>query len=335
MRENTSRMAFCVKQESTSPYAGIAIVKFGEGFEGATPTGLKISTFKVANKQTGQGIADKLLSAILVEAARTKITDIFITFFEHHTRIARYLEARGFRKQAVNTPRGERVYVLDLKNERRVYSGLNQVAYEMLTQQYADRAKSPGPNQETPNYLADLITKHLSGSIEKILEMGPGAGRVLNEFSKRARETVAIEISPSMANLAKEMAPSSTIIIADALDVSFPERTFDGVYAGAFIHLFPSLDGARLIQNISKWVKKDGIVFVSTTISDTDSEDVEVKHDYSGSIVRYRVKWTEESFRTFITQNGLKIIDCTYTNETERDKIWIGLICQPVLSEDD
>lgn len=332
--ESTMRAAFCVKESlDEDAYLGIAIIKFGENADGQADTGLKISTFKVANNHTGKGVADKLLSAVLVEAANANITDIFITFFEHHIRIAGYLEARGFRKQIMKTPRGEHVYLLDLKNERRIFSGLNQVAYEMLTEQYADRAKSPGPNQETPDFLAGLITNRLSKPIDKILEMGPGAGRVLNEFSKTAREVIAIEISPSMANLAQKMAPSATIIVADALDVCFPDRSLDGVYAGAFIHLFPTMDGARLIRNISKWVKSDGVVFISTTVSDTDSEELEIKKDYAGSIVRYRVKWTESSFRNFISENGLEIIDCTYTNETERGKTWIGLICKPIIIE--
>lgn len=327
------REAHCIKLAADSvPYCGIAILKWGEGVDGDAESGLKISTFKVAPEKTGAGIADKLLSSILVAAAERNITSIFVTFFDHHIKIAGYLEARGFRRISKRTELGESVYVLDLQNERRIFSGINQVAYEMLTPQYANRAKSPGPNQETPEYLAGLVANRIEKPIHRILELGPGAGRVLQEFSKLAKEVVAIEISPSMADLAQKTAPMSTILVANALDVSFPDHTFDGIYAGAFIHLFPSLDGARLVKNISRWIKPNGVVFISTTLSEDNDGDIEVKRDYKGNVVRYRVKWTEEKFREFVQTNGLDIEDSTYTHETERGKVWVGLICRPKIS---
>jgi ubiquinone/menaquinone biosynthesis C-methylase UbiE len=337
--QNSVKTAMCrcavVVHEAADRYAGIAILKAGEGPAGTLSTGVKISTFKVASAAEARGVADILLSGVFQRALELQAEVMFLTVLPNHEDLARYLELRGFRRDAKETQRGERIYVADLIHPERVYSGLNRLAYDLLADEYDYRSQLPGPNQESPEYLAELLTRQLPRPVYRILELGPGSGSVLSVLAKTAEQTIAVEISPKMAEVARKRAPTSVIVVADVLDLDFGRETFDGVYAGAFLHLFPTREAARLVRAIARWTKRGGAVFLNTTISDRSEELIEVKADYMARIARFRSRWTENQFRSVLESNGLCIRDRITTDERERGKFWVSFVCSPsfVLAE--
>jgi len=327
LKTSSSRTAFIVK--GTNTYSGVALLKFGEGPDGPSPTGLKISTFKVLREAEAQGIADILLSRILQMAVELKVEVLFITLLPNHEDLVRYLELRGFRRSAQCLSGGERIYVADMANPDRFYSALNRLAYDLLADEYLIRAESPGPAQESPEYLAGLLLSRLHNPIHSLLELGPGSGSVLSALSRVTDNVVAIEISPRMASLAHRYAPGALIIIADALDVDFPERSFDGVYASAFLHLFPTAEAEKMVQRIACWTKPGGVVFLNTSVSSHSGESIELKEDYLSRVARFRSRWTEEEFRQVLERNGLRILDRVTTDEYDRNKFWVAFLCTP------
>jgi len=330
-RANETKDSRCalVVRASLSAYAGIAILKYGESPDGPSQTGLKISTFKVAPQAQAQGIADILLSHVFERAIEQQIDVVFTTVLPNHEDVSRYLELRGFRRVAFETRRGERIYVADISHPERIYSDLNRLAYDLLADEYRNRSYSPGPTQESPEYLAGLLAKHLLPSSRRVLELGPGSGEVLNALGKVAVDTVSVEISPRMAMIARQRAPNALILIGDILNLDFPPGSFDGVYAGAFLHLFPQSEAARLVRQIARWTRSDGAVFVNTSIADEFSESLELKADYLHRVARFRSRWTEDQFQRLVKSNGLSIIERVTTDERERGKFWVAYLCKP------
>lgn len=322
------RRALVIETHSGA-YAGVALLKFGEGPEGPLASGMKISTFKVMPGAAYGGVADLLLSEIFSKALEREIDVIFGTVFPDHEDMVRYLELRGFRRHAQQTVLGEHIYVAELDHPERIYSEINRLAYDLLADEYNERSVAPGPNQESPEFLAGLLAQRLSPIAGRVLELGPGSGDVLALLEKAAKETVAIEISPRMAAIARRRAPNALVIVTDALRLDFPAHSFDGIYAGAFLHLFPTADAARLVRRIAKWTRPRGIIFANTSVSSKSGESLEVKPDYLHRVARFRSKWTEEQFRNLLEENGLTIIERFTTDESERAKFWVAFLCTP------
>jgi SAM-dependent methyltransferase len=230
---------------------------------------------------------------------------------------------------SATTHLGEYIYVAKLDEPNLIYRHLNRLAYDVLAGEYRLRGLAPGPNQEAPPYLADLLLRKVT-SPDRILELGPGPGDVLRELSKHARQMLAIELSPQMAEIAAESAPSATVIIADIMDVDFPTNSFDGIYAGAFFHLFPEREAKDLIRKAAGWLKPDGAMFLNTSVQDEQKASIEIKSDYIIKVARYRSRWSEDFFRSIIEDAGLRIVDRATTNETERSKYWVAFICRKI-----
>jgi predicted TPR repeat methyltransferase len=327
-----SRSALVV-QSMSGGYDGIVVLKLGEILLGKTDIGLKISIFKVAKHFEAKGIADILLSGVFEVAVTRGIDLVFTIVLPSHVDFIRYLELRGFRCAVTQPKLGELIYLVDLAHPEKNYSALNRLAYDLLANEYQQRSEIPGPSQESPKYLANILLSNLQPPIGRILELGPGSGDILAQFSVSAGETVAVEISPKMASVASLRAPNALVIIADVLDIDFAPESFDGIYAGAFLHLFPQLEARRLTRRLSQWLKPCGTLFINTSIAEKTGESTELKADYIHRVARFRSWWTEESFREILEMNGFSIIDRVTTNERERGKYWVAYVCQPIFKK--
>ena len=328
LKSSCARCALVVRN-STKSYSGIAILKEGEGPAGPLSTGLKISTFKVAAAAQAQGVADILLSKIFERAIQLEVDVLFVTVKPNHEDISRYFELRGFRRASRYSVSGEHIYTADIAHPERIYSGINRLAYDVLAEEYRIRSDSPGPNQESPEYLAGLLLSRLSKPVGRLLELGPGSGGVLAALENSATETIAVEISPKMAALSTLIAPRALTIVGDILNIDFIEHSFDGIYAGAFLHLFPHAEAASLLRRMARWTKPEGAVFVNTSISDQASQSIELKADYIHRVARFRSRWTEDQFRLLVESNGFRVLDRVTTDEQERGKFWVAFICTP------
>jgi ubiquinone/menaquinone biosynthesis C-methylase UbiE len=118
----------------------------------------------------------------------------------------------------------------------------NRAAYDSLAQKYAQRRKILRPNNEKLIEIYDSYIRKLSSKQNpSVLDVGVGSGLNLSIFEAKGYETFGIEISDKMIEVAKQVAPNSVYYHGDFMQYQF-DRRFDGVYAQAFIHLFPKQD---------------------------------------------------------------------------------------------
>jgi len=324
-RTSDSRIAF-VALNSTSEYAGIAICKVSPA-----QNRLKISTFKVAAIWTGYGLGNSLLGQIIAHAVTNMIRVIVTRIPATGDDAIRFFERAGFRRQPGLSHRGEYIYALDLNGGSRSFSAINRIAYDQLADEYLIRSCYPTASQESPQHLSRSLTKLLpKGTKRPILELGPGAGDVLAALANDGWNTVAVELSSRMAAIARSKSPTSTIIIADILEVDFPHDTFAGVYASAFFHLFPKVTAIQLISRAATWIDDGGLIFINTTVADKSDEGLDLKMDYLRKIARYRAYWSEVELLEMIELGGLKVIERLTTAEVDRSKDWVAFICAAI-----
>jgi len=288
------------------------------------------SNFAIDSAPAMRGaVLDLLLSALVTAAVDENGDGVRLTALEPlGDDLRRQIETRAIRHE------GSAMVLADFRDSESSYACVNRLAYDVLADEYRSRADHPEKTQESAERLAGFVVDRLTQPVSSILEIGPGAGEVLEVFSRSARKLTAVELSPKMAEIAKARCPHADMIIADILDLSFEARSFDGVYAGALIHLLPPSQAATLVQRLSRWLRADGVAFLNTSIALGDSVGMKTKVDYQHRISRFRSSWTERSFRSLLEANGLEIIERVTTDETERRKFWVGFVCTPHLSED-
>lgn len=310
-------------------YAGIASIEVVRDREPRSKPDLIVTTFRVENLRSSSELADILLSKALENAVEHEAERILISASPRDSDLIKYLEFRGFRSVPGTLKQGQRQYAVELSNPDGFYASLNRLAYDLLAEEYRHRSMIPGPSQATPESLAALLESRLIKPVRRVLELGPGSGDVLSALGTFSEQTVAIEISPKMAQIAQSRARNAQVVVGNAMEVDFVDHSFDGVYAGAFIHLFPPTHAARLVARISRWTRPAGTVFVNTSVVDRNSASFQVKRDYNRRVVRYRSRWTEEQFRRLLEDNGLHISERVTTEERERGKSWVGFLCTP------
>lgn len=99
---------------------------------------------------------------------------------------------------------------------------------------------------------------------EKVLDLGCGNGRFYELFKEKSIDYTGVDNSEKLIEIAKRRYPETKFLIADALNLSFPDNYFDKVYSFAFLHHIPSQEfRLKVLQEIRRVLKKEG-VFILT-----------------------------------------------------------------------
>lgn len=211
------------------------------------------------------------------------------------------------------------------------YVRRNQKIYDTLATKYLERIKNKSIYEIDFGYLVSYMIKHYFETYgklpAKVLELGPGAGEVLKIFDEKGCYTSAIEFSSKMADVAKKNSPHTIFILKDILSFNyFLQEQFDIVFAGAFLHLFSIEDEKKILCKVNKWMSKEGLFCLYTTLHEKSEEGIFLKDDYGMHIEHFRRRWNKLDLCNFLTDNGFEIIDSFENYEKDREKKWINLI---------
>lgn len=203
------------------------------------------------------------------------------------------------------------------------YIQVNKKAYDILAAEYKEKYKDNTGANKFYNLLEEFILKRKKNSKVKMLEIGPGTGKLLEIFENQNIRTTAVELSQNMASLASLTSPNSVIINDNILNVNFLNNQFDFILAMAVIHNFPERDLIELLKKIKLWLKEDGYFILDTTNNKITESGYFEKEDYDTRVERYRRKWKKEDLNEFLVKHGF-IIDelATYRDSTSK-KEWL------------
>lgn len=209
------------------------------------------------------------------------------------------------------------------------YVEINKNTYNQVAKDLMNRHKKSGKNEPKAEDYYNNIFKYLNnkGNI-KYLELGPWDGNILKYFASQKIDTYAIENSEEMVKLCKKVSPHTKIIEENILDVTLEDDIFDIVFAGSFIHLFPTKDVNVVMNKVYSWLKSGGVFFVYTTLSEVDEEWYfsKTKSIYPNGNIRFRHHYTEDSLKKIFIINDFKILDYYQISEPENNKIWQFII---------
>lgn len=208
------------------------------------------------------------------------------------------------------------------------YIKANKKCYDVLAEEYMKRKNNKSVHEAKVEDLANFLLGNTNDDVLSFLEIGPGAGQTLRFFDSKGCKTVGVELSYKMATVAHNTSPNSLLLVCNVLDIDFPIDTFDAIYVGAVIHLFPKKDAMQLLYSIHRWLKTNGRLFINTTCGKESKEGFYRKIDYNKKVKRFRRFWEEDEFYRFIHENGFDVLDTMYTEEADRSKRWVAYVCK-------
>ena len=92
------------------------------------------------------------------------------------------------------------------------------------------------------NHYHDFLLENLPQNCQHVLEIGCGIGSFSRLLATRSNRVTAIDLSPGMIEIAKNLSESHTNIdfqVADVLETEFPGEHFDAIVSIATFHHLP------------------------------------------------------------------------------------------------
>lgn len=91
---------------------------------------------------------------------------------------------------------------------------------------------------------------------DNVLEIGCGTGLFTRKvFDLSGAHIIATDLSQDLLTIAKEKSPSTEFLIDDAMNMSFPDNSFDVVFGSSILH---HLEMERSLKEILRVMKKGG-----------------------------------------------------------------------------
>jgi SAM-dependent methyltransferase len=207
------------------------------------------------------------------------------------------------------------------------YSALNRLAYERTAEEYFRNTPLYSKSNQAviSNFVTFLEKKYPENKNISILDVGVGSGLDLSIFEKLGYLTYGIDISEKMIKFAKTNSQKTTFYCGDFLEFPFDQK-FSGIYAQAFIHLFPKERVYDILEKMHSLLEPEGLIHFSTTVHEIPSEGFEEKTDYRASVKRYRKRWTLIELNEFI--EGLTFLENIHQYQIvdPKGKTWVNTI---------
>jgi SAM-dependent methyltransferase len=206
------------------------------------------------------------------------------------------------------------------------YVDLNRRAYDGLAEEYRrrrapDRLRDP----EIVNPFLAILHQQFGQGRLRVLDVGCGGGLNLAMFGESGLDVTGIDVSANMLAVAHDSWPSANLIHADFLQHDFGHLRYHGIFAKAFIHLFPHGDALKALAKIHSLVLPDGVFYVTTTVEAHPSSGPRRKSDYAANVVRFRRTWSEPELLQSVRAAGFMPVTTGYNAEPDRHKSWFNI----------
>jgi ubiquinone/menaquinone biosynthesis C-methylase UbiE len=130
-------------------------------------------------------------------------------------------------------------------------------------QQDFDRIALVTPDGATHNeHYHNFLLQHFPSNSHNVMEIGCGAGAFARRMAERSKHVLAIDLSPEMIRLARERSSQFSNIefqLADVLEVTLPDNSFDCIASIASLHHLPLRE---VLLKMKAALKPGGVLLV-------------------------------------------------------------------------
>lgn len=188
--------------------------------------------------------------------------------------------------------------------------------YNSAAKNYEDKVMGMHLYDDTYDMLCELIEKKNA----TIFEIASGPGNVTKYLlSKRPDFKISgSDIAPNMIELAKKNNPTADFQLMDCRDIASLDRTFDAIVCGFCMPYLSKEECAKLIQDASKLLKDNGLLYFSTMEDDYAKSGFEAT-SFSGQDQVYIYYHQADYLTNCLTESGFQIINMQRKNCPEPD----------------
>jgi ubiquinone/menaquinone biosynthesis C-methylase UbiE len=186
---------------------------------------------------------------------------------------------------------------------------------------------------------------------EKVLDLGCGNGRWYQVFKEKRVDYFGVDNSEKLIEIAKKTFPEAKFLVADALNLPFPDNFFDKVYSIAVLHHIPSEDfRIKFLKEVKRVLKEEGI-FVLTCwkahrfreifallkytflklIKKSPLDFKDVFLSWGKKAKRYYHFFTKKELQSLIERVNFKILKLGVVKNREKDRKNFFVVCKKIV----
>ncbi len=185
---------------------------------------------------------------------------------------------------------------MKLADPNRDYRALVRDGYDSVAADYNSARLADSAGELAP--LLDALTP---GSM--VLDLGCGTGAPIARALARTHRVVGVDMSGGQLALAREQAPSASLIRADMSTVAFRPALFDAVVSFYAIFHLPLVEHGPLIARIAEWLRPGG--YLLATFSPEHEEG------YTEDFFGQEMYWSNlgmPEYRALLASSGFAIV---------------------------
>lgn len=178
--------------------------------------------------------------------------------------------------------------------------------YNAAAENYQDRFMKIDLYDDNYKLFCSLVEKKNA----KILDIACGPGNI-TKFIQNQRPDLSIlgiDLSPKMVDLAKQNNPTADFKVLDCKDIMELNQQFDAITCGFCMPYLSKDECKKLIEDCSKLLVDNGILFFSTMEDNYDKSGYE-KTSFAGEEELFIHYHEADYLKQFLSNNELSIIN--------------------------
>lgn len=172
---------------------------------------------------------------------------------------------------------------------------------------------------QAKRWLKPVFDEFVLRESRTLLELGSADGYLTGYLTDLIPHVTAIDFAEHMCDATRRQAPRAQVVEGEFLDHEF-RTTFDVILVSAFAHLFPAPWDRAVLRKVRSLLTSTGIAYLATTLHPEHDEGYLAKN-VDG--IRWRTRYTPQSFESLIHNSGLSIESFYVTRDRlSPEKTW-------------
>ncbi len=195
-------------------------------------------------------------------------------------------------------------------------------AYDKTAKQYQEYIQEFKPIELIPRQDFLALVKG------KILDLCCGSGRDSKLFTEKGYSVVGVDLSTEMIDIAKKIAPTASFKVMNAVDLDFPDNSFDAVFFNAGLLAIPKKYALDIMKKVNSVLVDSGILYIS--VKEGTGEGFQMHKYYK--IEKFYAYFEEEEMKNLLKETGFEIIKFYRPTPPRKEHmgILIGFLCRKV-----